>query len=363
MAGAIDDYMTQLERELRRRGIADPRIHAEAREHLVDAIDAGRERGLSAPDAEREGLSRFGAPEIVAAHMLEERNRMAGGVRNTLSLAWQRKWWIAVPTVCAAIVAGWMTQFVMPPRYRAEAVILVEPRPVVPGDYRRATVQQDINAQLRQINSVVRSRSRLEEIIQEFDLYRDERAKTPLVELVDQMVRDIRVTALQPDVFSLSFAATDPQTAKQVTDRLANYLIEEQVSDRAGVSSTSRFLDAQVEEVRDRLREEEAVLEERRKQNGGTQLSEADVIRYDVLKDTYRSLLVKREDSRVAEMVERRHSGQQFRILDSARPRPDGRGWPPLTLLGALAGLVIGLVLAMLPRSGAAPPPPTLAEA
>jgi len=363
MSGPIDDYMTRLERELRRRGIDDPRTLAEAHEHIVDAIDAARQRGLSASDAERDGLERFGAPQIVAAHMLEERNRMAGPFRTALTVAWQRKWWIAVPTVCAAIVAGAMTNFVMAPRYRAEAILLVVPQRVAP-DYMRATVIVSIGDQLNRIRAHVMSRTRLERIIEDLGLYQEERERRPLHELVEQMQRNISISMVQGDVFRVSFVSTDRRTAMQVTERLASYLIEENVWDRqSGVEMTSQFLEAQLEEVRGRLRDQETTLDGLRAKNVTGTVSQADLLAFEVLKERYKTLLVQREDARVAENLERRQAGQQIRILERARATPDGPAWPPLTLLGALAGLVIGVILALLPRSGATPPPPTLAEA
>jgi hypothetical protein len=59
----LDAYMLQLERTLERQGLINPRIIAEAREHLADAIAAGLERGLSPDTAEREALVRFGTPD------------------------------------------------------------------------------------------------------------------------------------------------------------------------------------------------------------------------------------------------------------------------------------------------------------
>ena len=76
-AHGVDDYLRRLERELRRLGLYDPSIVDEARDHLMDAVDAGMKGGLAEEDAEREALDRFGAPELIAAHAARERNRMA----------------------------------------------------------------------------------------------------------------------------------------------------------------------------------------------------------------------------------------------------------------------------------------------
>ena len=73
----LEAYLSQLERELRKHGLLDRRIVEEAREHLVDAIDHGLERGLSVDAAEREAFVRFGPPETVAAYFATERYRMS----------------------------------------------------------------------------------------------------------------------------------------------------------------------------------------------------------------------------------------------------------------------------------------------
>jgi hypothetical protein len=52
---ALEAYLSQLERELRKRGLQDGRIIDEGREHLVDAVEDGLQRGLSMDAAESSG--------------------------------------------------------------------------------------------------------------------------------------------------------------------------------------------------------------------------------------------------------------------------------------------------------------------
>ena len=47
---------------------------AALREHLIDAVNDGLGRGLSAEDAEREAFERFGPPEAIAAHLIPGRD-------------------------------------------------------------------------------------------------------------------------------------------------------------------------------------------------------------------------------------------------------------------------------------------------
>jgi len=71
---------------------------------------------------------------------------------------------------------------------------------------------------------------------------------------------------------------------------------------------------------------------------------------YDTLQTLYRNLLTKREDSKVAENLERQQVGEQFKIVDPPR-RPDKPSSPDrirLYLAGAGGGLLLGFALAAL---------------
>ena len=76
-SAALEEHLSRLERELRKRGLQHRRIVDEAREHLFDAVEDGLQRGLSVDAAESEALVRFGPPETVAAHFATKRHRMS----------------------------------------------------------------------------------------------------------------------------------------------------------------------------------------------------------------------------------------------------------------------------------------------
>jgi polysaccharide chain length determinant protein (PEP-CTERM system associated) len=66
---------------------------------------------------------------------------------------------------------------------------------------------------------------------------------------------------------------------------------------------------------------------------------------YDTLNKNYQSLLAKQEDSKVAAAMESRAIGEQFRFLDPARlpEKPVSPNRPVINLIGALAGLALGV--------------------
>ena len=81
----LEAFLAQLASEFRKRGVNDTRLVEEAREHLVDIIEEGIRRGLSAEDAEHHAFTRFGPPEMVAAGFTERRYRMLNWLPPMLS--------------------------------------------------------------------------------------------------------------------------------------------------------------------------------------------------------------------------------------------------------------------------------------
>ena len=227
----LETYARQLRRELAARGIADSRIVEEAREHLIDAVQDGLKRGLSVEAAEHEAVTRFGAPETIAAHAEAERCGMTkwkGRFAGAFAAVWRRRWWILVPSVLSAAVTSLASYYYLPTRYQSEASMIVVPRRVS-QDYVRSTVTGHLGDRLQFINDQIMSRTRLERVIKDFNLYELERKAGPIDAVIAQMRRDIKVhirtSYNQQDdelgAFNVSFVSSTPRVAMQVTERLA----------------------------------------------------------------------------------------------------------------------------------------------
>jgi hypothetical protein len=72
-SGQLEAYLKDLADALAAHGAWDARTIEEARTHLLDAVEAGLDRGLPLPVAEREAITAFGQPEVVAARAAAER--------------------------------------------------------------------------------------------------------------------------------------------------------------------------------------------------------------------------------------------------------------------------------------------------
>jgi polysaccharide chain length determinant protein (PEP-CTERM system associated) len=185
-----------------------------------------------------------------------------------LWMGWQRKWYIIVPfVIISAITLAWSLS--LPNLYRSETVILVVPQRV-PDTYVRATVTSPIEDRLQSISPEILSRTRLEQIIHEFDLYPEMRKTRAMEEVVERMRLDINVDPIKGNAFTVKYKSASPQNAMDVTKRLASMFIDENLRDRAVLAEgTNEFLKSQLDEARGRLMKQEQSLEEYRRLHSG----------------------------------------------------------------------------------------------
>ncbi len=190
-------------------------------------------------------------------------------------LAWRYRWLIVVPfimvTLATFIVSRWL-----PDRYRSETLILVVPQRV-PETYVRSTVTARIEDRLQSISQQILSRTRLERIITDFNLYVEERRVLIMEDIVERMRRDIEVQIVKGDAFRVAYMGAEPRTVMKVTERLASLFIEENLRDREVLAEgASQFLEAQLDDARRQLIEHEQKLEAYRKQYDGQLPSQVD---------------------------------------------------------------------------------------
>jgi polysaccharide chain length determinant protein (PEP-CTERM system associated) len=186
------------------------------------------------------------------------------------ALAIVRRRWreLGVPLVVIATAAA-AAAMILPKRYRSETVILVIPQRV-PESYVRSTVTARIEDRLQSISQQILSRTRLERVINDFDLYKEERKTRLMEDIVAQMRRDIGIEVVKGDAFRVTYEGSQPRTVQRVTDRLASLFIEENVRDRELLAEdTNEFLEAQLEDARRRLLETEQRLEEYNRRYSG----------------------------------------------------------------------------------------------
>lgn len=182
----------------------------------------------------------------------------------------RRRWHFLLPVLLvAALGIGVVVN--TPMIYEATTLILVQPQKVS-SDYVRPVVADDLESRLSTISQQINSRSNLERIINDFDLFDGPDARQMFIEDKLNAVREnIRVDLHRltqrddPDSFTVSFQGKNPKTVMDVANTLAQNFIDENLRMReAQVFTTDAFIDVQLTEVRKRLQEVEQELKEYR---------------------------------------------------------------------------------------------------
>jgi polysaccharide biosynthesis transport protein len=180
---------------------------------------------------------------------------------------WKRKWqivavWVLGSAACAGVV------YRMRPIYAATAVILVESQRI-PEAFVTATVQTPLEARLDMLKQQVLSRDLLWGLVDDLKLYTEERRHLTKEEVLRIFRDDIKINLLRgwssrgPGAFEVAYEAPKPWVAAEVSNRVGNFFINENLRQRTGeAEATSQFLNQQLAEAEDRLRENEATLKE-----------------------------------------------------------------------------------------------------
>jgi len=190
-------------------------------------------------------------------------NEKPFNIQDYIDIALRRKWYIIIPLVVCAIGSFGVYKY-LPKIYKATTMILVQPQRV-PEAYVRPTVTDTVASQLNTIGQEILSRTKLEQVIQEFNLYADIRARVPMEGIVEVMRKAIEVKVQGPsrnerdqNSFSISYEGKEPRTVMMVTNKLASLFIEENLKVREQrAEGTSDFISKELIATEDQLKKKE----------------------------------------------------------------------------------------------------------
>jgi polysaccharide chain length determinant protein (PEP-CTERM system associated) len=155
----------------------------------------------------------------------------------------------------------------LPKRFTSQTLVLVT-QPTVPGDYVKPVVSADTNQRLASMQQEILSRTRLEPLIQQFGLYRDEKNPLSTENLVERLRKAVTVTPIQPMAetrsqglpgFTISVNFNDPRLAQQICSTITSMFMEENLRLRQQQGEqTTQFLAKQLGDAKAKLDEQDA---------------------------------------------------------------------------------------------------------
>jgi polysaccharide biosynthesis transport protein len=113
--------------------------------------------------------------------------------------AWRfRKWYFILPALIIPVL-GVIVAFKLPPVYESKSTILIEEQQI-PPDFVRSTVTGFAEQHVQVLTQQILSRTKLWEIVEQFNLYAAERKKETKEAILDQMRKDIKFEAISAEV-------------------------------------------------------------------------------------------------------------------------------------------------------------------
>ncbi|HWP84189.1 MAG TPA: Wzz/FepE/Etk N-terminal domain-containing protein [Terriglobia bacterium] len=215
------------------------------------------------PNKASRSASRLPAPEAAGMGNLTP--------EHYLLILKHRKWFILIVFLLVSTGTMIVSQL-LPDIYTSQTVILVDPQQV-PPDYVKPTVTGEVRDRLSTLSQQIMSATRLQIIIDKFNLYAEQRRTRPMEEVIDRMRRDTSVQIVSEfggapsrrnqdmQGFRISYSGTDPRLVAQVTNELASLFIEENLKARERTAlGTTDFMQEQLIETERNLRELETKL-------------------------------------------------------------------------------------------------------
>jgi len=194
-----------------------------------------------------------------------------------LEMLRRRIWLIAIPPV-VALFGALVYSSTVPNLYQSEMLIAIDPQRV-PDSFVRSTVTLETDRRMDALQVQVLSRTRLQQMIESFDLYPEERQALPIEDVIAKMRESVKVELEiprsrgrqepQPSAFHVRFTYPLPDVAAKVTQQLGVLFIEQNIKDRGGLATaTNEFLETQLAESRAKLEAQERRLEDFRQRHG-----------------------------------------------------------------------------------------------
>jgi len=202
--------------------------------------------------------------------------RRALDVEDYIDIARRHKGWIFGPFLFC-LVASVVGAYLWPDSYVSQAVIKITPQQI-PKEMVQSSVNQEMFDRLNSMQQEIESRGVLTTIINTYDLYKRERARVPIDDVIDEMHNAIKILpVVSPNTnsrtipaFAVQFTYSDRYVAQRVVGDLVSRFTEISQRNRTNATfMTTDFMKNQVETAKKELDDVENRLTQFKVKNNG----------------------------------------------------------------------------------------------
>ncbi|MBS1793553.1 MAG: hypothetical protein JSS81_06845 [Acidobacteria bacterium] len=169
----------------------------------------------------------------------------------------KRKWYIIMPALAFGLTVGCLVSR-LPNTYKSTALLAVK-APKISEKIVAPLSDEDMSQRLHTLNQNILSRSNLEQLITKFSLYQRERSAGQSIESAVETMRKNITVDLESDKekllgFRISYTGQTPESARQVTNALADIYVSKQIDESVRTAETTgEFIDKQLEQAKQNL--------------------------------------------------------------------------------------------------------------
>src|SRR5260370_823764 len=187
----------------------------------------------------------------------------------------RKRWWLVPLCAAGCCALGILLATQLPKKYTSQTVVLVA-KPTAPTDIVKPVVTEDLNQRLASMKQQILSRTRLEPVLDKFDIYREDRKKVHTEDLIERLRKAIEISPCEAMAgtqdrtmagFNVSVTFNNPQTAQQICTEITSMFMEQNARalEQQAVQTTS-FLSQQLDEAKAKLDEQDAKLAQFKRQ-------------------------------------------------------------------------------------------------
>ncbi len=173
--------------------------------------------------------------------------------------------------------------FLWPAVYRSTATILIEEQEI-PPDLVRSAIATYVDQRIETIKQQVLSRSTLWRVVEQYNLYKGIRKRSPTEEVLERFTKDIQIEVMNVKVidrrtqnptqatiaFTLAYDGEAPDVAQKVTNELTSLFLNENLKTRERhAQETTAFLKRESENLARHIQELEGKIAQMKQQADG----------------------------------------------------------------------------------------------
>ena len=187
--------------------------------------------------------------------------RRAFDLEDYVEVARRQRTWILGPAFLGLVV-GVITAFLWEDSYVARGKIRITP-PQVPARLVPGNVGEELTARINAIAQEIITRSSLQNLIQTYNLYPEDRKRLPMEDVIDRMRKSIGIDNIESysrsgapryHVFGVSFVYSDRRLAQRICSELIDRFTKQSIESRLNSSrQTTLFLSDQYEAAKREL--------------------------------------------------------------------------------------------------------------